>query len=135
MCDERSAWSAVEMWCELGPRVVLSGHFGERSDREAARQVVGVVEHDGHELSGTEQCQAVLGQRRCGPDLTAGLDGAAGTVARPQQTLPIARRGAVVDQPDEPVEVAPVDQLVEVVVGGVHRRAARAASSWGPDAG
>ena len=63
-----------------------------------------------------EECQPVLGERRRRPQLTAGPDGVAGTVAEAPQAGPIAPGTAVVDEAHEPVEVGAVDQPVEGVV-------------------
>ena len=114
--DERGTRSTVEHRREFFPGVELGGDLGQRADREPARQAVRLVEDSRHELGRGEQRQSVLGQRRGRPELAAGLDGVARSIANAQQPRPVAIGASVVDHPHEPVEVATMDQRVEIVI-------------------
>ena len=117
MGDERGPWagsssgaSSDHVWCWA-----ITSVSGPIVNRPAS-----LVEHAGRPLGRGEQGQPVLGQRRRGPQLTAGADGVAGTRSRRrEQSGPVACARAVVDEAHEPVEVGAVDQFVESVVGAL----------------
>ena len=114
MSDERRPRSRLEHRSACSAQVVVLGDdFGERTDREPARSL---VEHPRRPLRRCEQRQPVLGECRSRPQLAPGLDGVAGPVAKPQQTLPVAARGTGVDQPHQFVEVGPVERLRQRLV-------------------
>ena len=104
---------------EVAPRVVLGGHLGQRTDREATGESVALVEHGGDVFGVGEEREAVLGERCGRPQLAAGLDRLTGAVADAEQARPVVCAAAVVDHPDEPVEVAAVDQAIEIGVARV----------------
>ena len=79
--------AGLEQRGQLGPRVVLGDDLGQRPDREPPRSL---VEHAGGPLGRGQQRQPVLGERRRRPQLAAGADGVAGTVAQPPQPRPVA---------------------------------------------
>ena len=114
MGDERGPWPGLEQRRQLGPRVVLGDDLGQRADREASGAL---VEDARRPRRRREQRQPVLGERRRRPQLATGADGVAGVVAQPPQQRPVACRAAVVDEAHEPVEVGPVDQPGEHIVG------------------
>ena len=121
MGDERRTRTEVEYGPQFVPGVVLRGDLRERTDREPARQPVGLVEHGGDMLRIGQQRQPVLGECRGGPQLAARLDRMARPIPDAQQPGPVAGAAAVVDHAHEAVEVGAVDQFVEgVVVGASH---------------
>ena len=82
-----------------------------------------VGDHRRRPLRRGDEGEAVLGERGGRPQLPAGGHGGAAPVADRPQAVPVACRGAVVDEPHEGVEIGALDQGVEGFVVAFTRAA------------
>jgi hypothetical protein len=99
---------------QLVPGVPNGGDLREGTGGEPSRFA---VEHDRRPLGRRLECQPVLGQRGCRPQLPPGLSGCGrASIAQPQESGPVAGRATGVDQMHQPVEIDRRDQPIEIVV-------------------
>jgi hypothetical protein len=98
------------MRSQLGPGVGRGHNLREGPECETP----GTLDHDdARPPAGCLQCQPVLGQRGCRPQLLASFDGQAAPVPKDEQPLPVAAIIQAVDLSDQLVEVAQLDQFVK----------------------